>query len=257
MCDLRCFLLGFLLSITVNTGQADRVDVLPLQHKLATEIVPVLQQSFPDASIQAFNGQLVVRAPDDATFDAITQLVAQLDTPNRQLAVTVEQRNGQASHSPLHVGGHVVISSRHGVGGRIEIITEDNTLDDDTLSRQTVLTMDGGRAMISLGQARFYPQLDFIYRPGYSVITRGGTWRQDETGFWVEPHVRGDQVQLRLYPYSNRHRPDGSVQTSGVYSEVAGQLGEWLPVGASSQYTQGSGVYRQGRYTVWVRVELH
>ncbi|WP_159672243.1 hypothetical protein [Andreprevotia sp. IGB-42] len=239
------------------------MDVLLLSHKLAGELAPTLQQAFPEASIQAFNGQLVIRAPDNATFERIAQLAARLDTPNRQLTVTVAQRdNGGGSRSNVDVGGGVIISNR-GIGGGVAIYGGGNDRSYRSNTTQSVSTMDGGRAMISLGQSRFYPTLNFIYRPGYAIVTRGGAWQAAETGFWVEPHVQGDIVQLRLYPQSNRFTGDGSITSRGVYSEVSGRVGEWLPVGSSNDdgsssvngVLSGSRRSSYGSYTVWVRVE--
>ncbi|SMC28767.1 hypothetical protein SAMN02745857_03394 [Andreprevotia lacus DSM 23236] len=252
---VRCLCALALLACAAGS-QADVVDVVPLHHKLAGELAPTLQQAFPDASIQAFNGQLVVRAVDAVQFGRIARLASQLDTPNHQLTVTVEQRSNDAvQRNHVDVGGRVIVSPRH-VGGSVEIEGRTDEHDEDSASIQSVSTMDGGRAMIALGQTRFYPALDFIYRPGYVIATHGGAWQQAETGFWVEPHVLDDRVQLRLYPRSNRLNADGSVSVRGVVSEVSGRLGEWLPVGTSDQHWDGSSGQRQGRYTVWVRVEL-
>lgn len=235
------FLLSLLLMCCCAQVLADRTDVVPLRHKIAEELLPSLRQTFPEAGIQSFNGQLIVRAPDEATFRRIVDLVRQLDTATHRLRITVEQR----------ADGEAVIAG------------DARQSRDTAVSRQTLSTLDGSSATILLGSQRFVPMLSFVHRPGYRIVTVGGAWQSAGTGFQIEPRLIGDQVQLRLSPQSSQFQRDGSVSVKGIYSEVQGRLGEWLPVGESSQETGAGqrGVFSYSesrelkRYTVWVRVE--
>ncbi|MBM3116696.1 hypothetical protein [Jeongeupia naejangsanensis] len=241
--------------LVAGVAMADVVDTVPLRHKPAAEIVPALQQAFPDAGIQGFYDQLIVRAPDAATLAAITALVERLDTPTRRLTVTVEQRESGAEAS-VDTDAAVVISN----SGSAAAVRLGATQSGGTRSAvQKVTTMDGGRAMISLGESRFVPVLSWSYRPGYRIATYGGQWQDAGSGFWVAPALQGGEVRLRLYPQSSRFNADGSIAYRGVYSEVAGALGEWLPVGETTRQASASGIGTSAsattRYTVWVRVD--
>ncbi|WP_035059904.1 hypothetical protein [Andreprevotia chitinilytica] len=252
-----------ILILFSTVALADRIDVLPLKHKLAEELAPALQQAFPEAVIQAFKGQMIVRAPDDATFKRIVALAAQLDTRTQSLIVTVEQREAAtSSSSDIDANGRAVISNR-GVDGELAISADARESQRSSNASQQVTTIDGGRAMISLGQSRFYPTLSVAFRPGYAIVTRGGVWQSAETGFWVEPQLLGDLVRLRLYPRSSSFNRNGSINERSVYSEVSGRVGEWLPVGQSNQSasTSSDGTLSSSRsngsqsYTVWVKVD--
>ncbi|AOY00335.1 hypothetical protein [Jeongeupia sp. USM3] len=248
--------LSVVAAMLAGVTLADVVDTVRLRHKPAAEIVPALQQAFPDAGISGFYDQLIVRAPDAATLAAIAALVERLDTRAQRLTVSVEQRESAAT-AGIEAGGAVVISNR----GSAAAVRLGATQSGDTRSAlQKVTTMDGGRAMISLGESRFVPTLSFVYRPGYRIASYGGQWQDAGSGFWAEPRLLGGEVRLRLYPQSSRFNADGSVAYRGVYSEVAGALGEWLPVGESTRQASGSGIGSQSqsstRYTVWVRVDV-
>lgn len=258
------FLLSLCLVSCCAQAVAERTDVVPLRHKVAEEIVPALRQTFPEAGFQTFNGQLIVRAPDEATFRRIVDLVTRLDTRTRTLRITVEQRESDSgSDTRIDAQGQVVISNRGG-GGELAIRGDNREQDRSVVSRQTVSTLDGSRAWIELGNQRFIPVISFIHRPGYQIVTHGGVWQSAGTGFGVEPRLFGEQVQLRLAPQTGRLLPYGAASVSRSYSEVQGRLGEWLPVGESTQEAGGSerGLFsRSGaqflkRYTVWVRVEV-
>ncbi|BCL76164.1 hypothetical protein JHS3_19000 [Jeongeupia sp. HS-3] len=253
---MRALMFGSLL--LAGAALADVVDTVQLRHKTASELAPLLQQAFPDAAIQGFYDQLVVRAPDEATFARISALVSRLDTPTRRLTVSVEQRES-GSRSGLDADGSVVISNRG--SGAVVAIDAQRSRDTRQAAVQRVTTIDGGRAMISLGESRFVPTLSWVFRPGYSIVTQGGQWQSVGSGFWVEPQVVGERVQLRLYPQSSRFNGNGSIDQRAVYSEVAGALGEWLPVGESTQQARGSGIGSRVQaatvYTVWVRVDAN
>ena len=257
------FLLSLLLMCCCAQVLADRTDVVPLRHKIAEDLLPSLRQTFPEAGIQSFNGQLIVRAPDEATFRRIIDLVRQLDTATRRLRITVEQRESRdADNVRIDAQGRVVISEQ-GADGEAVIAGDARQSRDMAVSRQTLSTLDGSSAAILLGSQRFVPMLSFAHRPGYRIVTVGGAWQSAGTGFQIEPRLIGDQVQLRLSPQSSQFQRDGSVSVKGIYSEVQGRLGEWLPVGESSQETGAGqrGVFSYSesrelkRYTVWVRVE--
>lgn len=257
---MRILLCFFLIS---NAVWADRTDVIPLRHKLPEDLVSPLRQTFPEAGIQTFNGQLIVRAPDDATFRRIVDLVNRLDTATRSLRITVEQREGSSTNSRrIDAQGQVIISNR-GSGGQITINGDQRDSQRSSNASQSVRTMDGSPAFIQLGSQRFIPTLSFSYRPGYRIATVGGEWQSAGTGFYAEPRLIGDQVQLRLSPQSSHFTANGNVNVKSVYSEVQGQLGEWLPIGESVQQSAGeqSGSTSNGsmqgskRYSVWARVD--
>ncbi|HSC80597.1 MAG TPA: secretin N-terminal domain-containing protein [Chitinolyticbacter sp.] len=250
------FLLTLLLSLPVL---ADRVDVIELRHRTANEVAPVLRDTLPSTSIQAFNNQLIIKSPDNATYEQVLALIDQLDTAQRNLVVTVEQRQGQSRSGAAMALDGVVISNR-GIGAGIRLFGGgSNSYSGGT---QSVRVLDGGQAYIRLGSSRFYPEIGFGYRDGYAIAIRGGSWVDAGTGFWAQPRLVGGDVMLTLYPESSRFERDGSIASSGVHSEVRGRLGEWLPVGSSALSGSASSVgtvsgsgTRASSYTVWVKVD--
>jgi hypothetical protein len=244
---------------------ADYVDSFAPRHQLATQLAPALQAAFPQASIKAFSGQIIVNAPDEASFRQIRALAEQLDTAQRSVTITVEQRAMQDSQQQAAgVNGGVVISNQ-GSSARLGIELSQQHSQAQASSRQSLRTLDGSNAMIMLEQQRFIPQLSFIYRPGYTIVQHGGTWQAAGTGFYVAPSLLGDgRVNLKLAPQSSSFNRDGSINAHQTYSEVEGRLGEWLPIGetrseGSNDRRRLAGVDQQSnqaRFTVWVKVEL-
>lgn len=257
----------FILLILVFSGmvRAEVVETISLKHRLAEQVLPVLQATFPQARIQAFYGTLIVAAPDAQSMNQITQLLQQLDTPLQNLIVTVEQRSSNRdAQSGIDSQGRVII--RNGdvdVNGRISL--QDQQSQVQRSSVQTLRVLDGAEGFIQLGQQRFIPQLSFVYRPNYSISHYGGVWQSAGTGFYVAPRRIGETgVSLQLMPQQRRFVGARGTEGQSVFSEVQGQLGEWLPIGETRQQqssnTSGllsrSSGNAENTSTVWVKVDL-
>lgn len=249
----------------VGATRAEVLETMTLRHRLADQVLPVLQATFPQARIQAFHGTLIIAAPDEQSLAQISHLLQQLDTPLHNLIVTVEQRSmSRDAQSGVSAQGRVIINNGDAdIAGRLNV--QDQQLQTQRASVQTLRILDGAEGFIQLGQQRFIPQLSFVHRPNYSITHFGGQWQSAGTGFYVAPRRIGETtVILQLMPHQRRFISSGRTQGQTVFSEVQGQLGEWLPVGETSQQqtsneqgllsmTSGS---REQRYTVWVKVDL-
>lgn len=234
---MRIFLLTYWLS---SLAFADQLDTLVLQHKVPDELVPVLRAAFPDASIQGIQGQLLIRAADQISFDQIAAMARKLDQPGRRLQISVQQRDS-ASSAQLALDGRAVISNQ-GVKGGVQISAHQQASSQQSL--QTLRVMDGGRAMIELGSERFVP----VRRSGFA-----GEWQTAASGFWAEPRLVGDTIHLRIFPKSSRFERDGSMVTHQMSSDISVRLGEWVLAGETiSTRSQPEG---QRQYQVWLKVD--
>ncbi|MGL4996800.1 MAG: hypothetical protein ACRC6G_11580 [Deefgea sp.] len=244
---------------------AELLETVALRHRLADQVLPVLQATFPQARIQAFHGTLIIAAPDEQSLAQITNLLRQLDTPLQNLVVTVEQRSmNRDAQSGLSAQGGVVIKNGDvDFAGRLR--GQDQQSQAGRSSVQTLRVLDGAEGFIQMGQQRFVPQLSFVFRPDYSIVHFGGQWQSAGTGFFVAPRRLGEtMVALKLMPSQRQFISGGRTQGQAVFSEVQGQLGEWLPIGETRQVQNSSdrGLLStsSGRgeqsYSVWVKVDL-
>jgi len=236
---MRFFLLACVLS---SLAFADQLDTLILQHQVPDQLVPILREAFPDASIQGIQGQLLIRAADQASFDRIAVMVRKLDQPSRRLQISVQQRDGTSSAQWV-LDGRAVISHR-GIRGGVQISADDQASSQESL--QTLRVMDGGRALIELGSERFVP----AWRSGFV-----GEWQTAASGFWAEPRLVGDTIHLRIFPKSSRFERDDSVVIHRVSSDLSARLGEWVLAGETLQATTGSQSKGQRQYQVWLKVD--
>ena len=132
---LRLALYTALLALYVSGSNAQslRIEILPLAHQSAEEILPVLRPLVPKpGSISAYQGRLVIKSTD-GNIRELRSLLDELDRAPRNLLITVrqgalvdrqldgargfgEQRLGDitisAPHHRLGQGGGVTITNR-------------------------------------------------------------------------------------------------------------------------------------------------
>lgn len=226
----RLVLLVLLLFATLSLAQGE-LTVFTLHSKPAQELLPLLQPLLGDeGSASAFGDKLIVRAPA-ARLDEIRWLVDELDRPARNLMVEVRvDRHAYAEDQHLQAGAHY----GEGGGGASVIVRHAGTRGSGDIA-QSVRTVDGRAALISVGQA--VP----VYEVEQSVGPFGGTserigvqYRDVSSGFYVLPRLHGeDGVTLEVYQQNDRPAVQtGHFDVQHASSVLRGRLGEWIALGS-------------------------
>lgn len=228
------------LALALPAAAQDTAEVIPLRHRPAADLVPVLQSMLgSDGVVASLDSRLVVRATPEA-MARVKALVRDLDVPLRSLWITVRQA-GQRQESSVHGGVTVQGGSgtRVGTDGHGTTTTTRRTVatgglsagsaadSDETLQR--LRAVEGQPAFISIGRALAVPQA--VLTPG--GVAPGAAYVEAATGFWVLPRLSGDLVSLELATTQDAFAPAG-LQRRGTETTVSGLLGEWLQVGSHS-----------------------
>lgn len=271
-------LAGVLVSLAMLCGPAPSgaqdLQVIELRHRPAEQVIPVLRPLLePGGVISGMDAMLFVRT-SPANFEQIRQAVAVLDRRPRQLRITVgqgtvESDTGSAVRGSATVGsGDVQVGvNRPPVGeAGVTATARHTTQRADLRNLSSVTTLEGTETFISIGQAA--PVTSTQVTPGWigPNVAQTTEYRDANTGFYATPRVSGDLVTLELSPTQQRFRgppSDRRIETAGIVTQVNGQLGEWIPVGASSAANRSdtSGLLTwgtrsdQASYSVWVKVE--
>lgn len=273
-------LLGGLLAGALPAQDASpRLDIIPLRHRLASELIPLLEPLLePGGTLTGSGDQLIVKA-SPANLEQIRQALTALDQRQQRLRVSVSQSRIDDSaydhygidiatggrDAGLTIGqppGGPGPSSGTGINARIAR-TQGR---DEGGSVQSILTLDGQSAWVNTADERPQPYLNQTFTPYGVVVQEGLGWRSAQSGFFVTPRLRGDEVQIEISSQQQRHAGDnsGGIATSGVDTVVTGRLGEWLPLGGTAQTTagaQGEIIAHTRRQThahtgFWVRVDI-
>ena len=228
------------------------VRVIPLKHRLADEVVPLLRPLLaPGESVNGMDSRLIVRV-SPRTFAQVEQVLAQIDTPRRNLRISVRHAGiGENNRDHLGISGdiqrgntRIVVSNGHptsgagtitrrGVDSGIQLRTQSHSTRTSTNSTQNLTVLDGGRAFLRVGESIPQVQQFLVLVGNRPTVLTGVQYHDVTTGFEVEPRVVGDQIQLAVSPRL-AFRGDQGVQTINfqeLRTLVMVKPGEWVDLG--------------------------
>jgi len=268
---LRVFAVFALL--TTGVALADEIEVIPLQHRTAEQVIHVLRPLVaPGGAVTGMQGSLIVRSTR-TNIEEIKRVVAALDRAPRRLLISVRQDSGgSAARQSISAGG-TISGSQGGVsvgrgapvgsGVNARVLDSSRTSDDHVV--QQVQALEGSPAHISVGTSRPLPTRSATYGPGGVTVSQDVVIQDISTGFTVVPRLAGERVTLEINP--RRGTPDrrlgGSVRTSEIATTATGRLGEWIELGGSGQSAtrENRGILsrdsasRESSGSVWVKVD--
>ena len=248
-------LLALLLAADCAAAQETVLEVIPLRHRTAAELIPIIQPLLVrDGSVSGFQGQLVVRTTP-ANLDEIKRVLASIDAMPRQLLITVRQKaDVDRSRSAAEVSGSVggdhgrvtVPGGRDPRGGNVVLREGDDSVRLQVLegggsqsdrSTQSVRVMEGREAFVRVGQSmpvrERQVQRSVVGGRVVEQVVETTQYRDAATGFYVLPRVSGDRVTLDISPQRETlsKQPHGGVNVQSMVTTVSGRLGEWMEIG--------------------------
>lgn len=247
--------LGLALLAAPAVAQQMVLEVIQLRYRNVDDMVPVLRPLLPPgATLSGMNSKLIVRTTP-ASLAEVRQVIAALDTAPRRLVISVRQdadkersaRGGQVS-GQVDLGDDVTVRvpgspTPPGATARVDGVrarvfgSADQTTDRIA---QQVQVMEGGRALIRVGQSVPVRSDQVFETPDGRRVLRSTEFRDIETGFYVVPRVNGDQVTLEISTAADTLTSPrtGVADIQRVETVIAGRLGEWIEIAGITQ--QGS-----------------
>lgn len=253
---------------------AQDLQVIELRHRLADELIPVLQPLLePGAALTGMDSMLFVRT-SAANLEQLRAAVAQLDRKPRQLLVTVGQGTVERASASSVRGSATVGSGDVQVGVNrppaddtgVAVAIAQGSQRADLHDVSTVRVLEGSETYIAVGQSAPVTTTQVIPGRGGPAVVQSTDYRDASTGFYATARVNGDVVTLELSPRQQRWRDapaGGRIETAAVTTQVSGRLGEWIAIGGSesTSRSEGDGLlttsrHREAsRYSAWVKVE--
>jgi hypothetical protein len=249
-----CVGLVVLLSSCVCTAQT-RLEVIPLHHRMAEDVIPVLRPLLaPGGSVTGMNNNLVVRTTPENLAE-IRAVLETIDRALRRLRISVRQDTDRFRHETEHAisgraqEGDVTIRQggpRSSDGLSVRLGDEEDNVRyhgrslggmDADAGTYHVQAVEGQPAFIQSGQAVPIPQRTVTAPDGTLIIRDSVEYYNADSGFWVLPRLRGDQVTLSISPRTTRvgAGPVPAFDVQSAETTVSGRLGQWIPIGGVSQ----------------------
>lgn len=236
-----------------------RLEIVPLQHRPAEQLVPSLRPLVEQGGAIGSMGDKILLRVSPGNLAELRAAIAALDTPQRRLVVSVRQGEvRETSGGGLGVDGRLVLGNSRVIirGGAGSSEQRDDV-------SQRVQVVEGGRALIRVGQSLPLMFREWRAAPGGWVQVDSVRYMDVGTGFYAAPQVVGKQVTIEIGPSMERLGEGGAVESTRLATTVTGALGSWIPLGGSAATGQttryGTGGYTQGARQVdaqvWLRVD--
>lgn len=228
---------------------ADEVRIIQLNHRSASDVIPLIRPLLgPDDALTGMDYRLIIRT-SDRNLKEVERILEQVDVAQRRLRITVEQpisddraAASQSLTGEVRIGdkGRVILPAQqppeHGVVVQKDNLRYSASRRTTTASRtntQTVMTLDGQRAYIRIGQSVPYVKKILALSRHQLVLAQDVELQNVTTGFDVLPRVRGDRVLVEITPRlsSLRNPATGLADFQELSTTVETKLGEWLDLG--------------------------
>lgn len=241
-----------LLLLLPLSALAAELEVIDLKHRSAEELLPIVRPLLDkDGVASGMNYQLILRTSPH-NLAQIKKLLPSIDVAPRRLRITVMQDVDRDTIERLtSVSGSIGSNPRitvpdNGGGASVQIgqgrdrlkanVISTRTLDEGRNTQQ-LQVLEGRRALVRTGQSIPVPQRQVVQQPWGTQVIDSTEYREVDSGFYVLPHVNGDQVTLEISAKNDapmRGNPQ-AVNTQQASSTLSGRLGEWIELGGTGQ----------------------
>ena len=246
---IHVLLLAFAALLTLLPAGADEARVLQLKHRPANEVMPLIRPLLgPDDALSGTDFRLIIRT-SDRNLKEVERILAQVDVARQRLRITVEQASAEdrATTSQSVTGAarigdkaRVTLPAKPPQKGGLIVQKDDlrytanrRTTAASNANTQTVMTMDGQRAWIRIGQSVPHVRKILALSRRQLVLIQDIELQDVTTGFDVLPRVHGDRVLVEITPRlsSLRNPATGLADFQELSTTVETKLGEWLDLG--------------------------
>jgi len=274
------------LGLLATAAWADSISTIQLQSRPAEEIIPIVKPMLgANDSITGQGFQIFVRTTPE-NLAQIKQMISKLDVAAKQLKISVFQGNdrdvralsmeGSARYQDRNANVSIGSTGNQSRGADVHLSTRGGSATSHTLSTRGRLTdnpihtlrvSEGTQGFIETGESIPYFSAGGGWFGGRRNYIDGNIEYKDvTTGFYVLPRVNGDQVILNVSPFkqSQSNTRGGELNTQSASTQITGKLGQWLPIGGTTEQVQrtstsiGSYQTTQSRNneSIWIKAEL-
>jgi len=256
---LLLLITAFLFPLEIR-ADTNTVEVISLNHRSVEEVIPVLRPFVgSEGVISGMNNQLIVQTTP-TRLEKIKEIVARIDTPLRQLMITVaqnvtreqlERRAAASGNVTIGNNARLTISDERGDRtGRVEYSRDEDTIKGQgqsssgiaqTADIQRLRIVEGSQAFINIGSRIPLPERTVVQTPDGVIVIGSSGYHDVTSGFYVLPRIAGDWVILEVSPQRSALGKERSIDYQSATTRVKGQLGEWIELGSIKQSEDGRG----------------
>ncbi|RDH44189.1 secretin N-terminal domain-containing protein [Zooshikella ganghwensis] len=229
-------LVTLLLISRLSIAAALQTYTIDMRHRLADELVPILQPLVaPGGAVTSYNNVLIIKTTAK-NFQQLQQTVKKLDTPIRQLLISVSSdssvvyaERGIEADVDVRVGDVTIrTGDRHAASDQVVIHHGTQRRQDQGI--QQVTALEGQAAFIQVGQE--VPVHERTQWPGH--IEQRSSYKKVSQGFYATVRLSGnDLATIQLEAQNNRlaRNNSGNIDINSTSTVIQAPIGQWVPVG--------------------------
>lgn len=264
------FLILFLLLLHSTMVTASELDIIELRNRPAEEIIPLIKPMLnADESVSGQGFQLILKA-DKTRQTQIRELVSKLDRAAAQLMISVFQGSErdlralgvdasiryQDSDTSVRIGsdstpgkGAGAIVKNGNIQATGKVYGTRTRMQDNPVHRLRIT--EGNTGYIETGKSIPYFSGSIYLRNGQQIVEPGIAYKDVTSGFYVRPRVTGDRVILDISPHRDSLDPSGAgaISTRSAATTISGRLGEWIPLGGTTEQVKRSSTQTGKHYS--------
>ena len=236
-------------------------EVVELGYTSVADIMPVLKPLVPaPGSVGGLYNMLVLNTTPD-NLDDLLLVIQTLDRPPRNLMITV--RHGLDDR--FHRSGSQAETRVSDSGAAAAITIYDTRSSTNGTDTQRVRVLEGKPAFVHFGESVPVAQRSLILFGGVANVQDSIDYVDVGSGFYAVPRLSGNRVVVSISPERSRldHAGGGVIDVQSATTTVSGRLGEWLPLGGTSNRNQASTggtlystrAYDESSHSVAIRVD--
>ncbi|MCG5511824.1 hypothetical protein [Ectothiorhodospira shaposhnikovii] len=195
--------------------------VITLEHRPAEEILPLIEPLLGPRDVITGSGFTLIVRSRTQTLAEIQRVIADLDTPPRNLYISVRRGSANQDAAPaLPMAPEPPRIARR-------------TTTDRGVEHQTLRVLEGHAAFIRSGESIPVGSQRLVPVPGGFALETSVEYRDLGRGFLVRPRLlSGDRVHLDIRTVYERESPTGGgrLDLQASESTLSGPVGEWIPL---------------------------
>ena len=217
---------------------ADQFEIIRLQHRPASEIVPIIKPLVSDEGRISGEQYLIFIDTDRENLVQLKQIIASLDTKLRQLKLSVlyaDERALARIKGQLNARIEIGENDRLNAQGRISATNRN-------LSRENIQTVQVTEGLWADLKTGFNVPTVTRSVNENGTVTESYHYRQVLAGFKIQPVLNGDVLLLNIKARQTRQSESqaGQYETRAIETSINGKLNQWIALGGVTNETVSS-----------------
>lgn len=243
---------------------ADKIRTIELQHRLATDVLPLIEPMADNYTTINGHGNLLIIKSSAQSFNEIEQLVKQLDSKQQSLTVTVLRTQRQLADQRI-ADEALNIDLQESEHSSVEI-KRWSTKDSRERDQQYQARGIAGQAIdIQMGRAVADKQQQILLYPHGGVTVQKTTqYIPLNNGFQARVNILNDQqARVEILPLFSKMQRNGDIIVNSLLTTVNGPINQWIligQIGEQQRQQQNAKTYRSHQdeqQWLYLKIELN